>query len=83
MTDVGVAGAGSVMSWEQRTQSVVVTGDVRIIRIWDAESELNVQDIPTGAVCCVTIISTDISGTVMFQSDVLSTIFLSRFYSVS
>lgn len=83
MTDVGVAGAGSVMSWEQRTQSVVVTGDVRIIRIWDAESELKVQDIPTGADCCVTSISTDISGTVMFQSDVLSTIFLSRFYSVS
>ncbi|PSN48417.1 Regulatory-associated protein of mTOR [Blattella germanica] len=55
------AGAGLVMSWEQRSQNVVVTGDVRIIRIWDAESELKVQDIPTGADCCVTSISTDLA----------------------
>jgi regulator-associated protein of mTOR len=82
MTDVDVAGAGSVMSWEQRRQNVVVTGDVRIIRIWDAESELKVQDIPTGADCCVTSISTDISGTVMFQNTVLSKIFVPEFYSV-
>lgn len=82
MTDVDIAGAGLVMSWEQRTQNVVVTGDVRIIRMWDAESELKVQDIPTGADCCVTSISTDISGTVMFQSTVLSKIFVPEFYSV-
>ncbi|GFG29093.1 hypothetical protein Cfor_00263 [Coptotermes formosanus] len=55
------AGAGLVMSWEQRTQNLIVTGDVRIIRLWDAESELKVQDIPTGADCCVSSISTDIS----------------------
>lgn len=72
MTDVDVAGAGSVMSWEQRAQNVIVTGDVRIIRIWDAESELKVQDIPTGADCCVTSISTDVSGILIFQSTVLS-----------
>jgi regulator-associated protein of mTOR len=82
VTDVDIAGAGLVMSWEQRTQNVVVTGDVRIIRMWDAESELKVQDIPTGADCCVTSISTDISGTVMFQSTVLSKIFVPEFYSV-
>ncbi|XP_069683368.1 regulatory-associated protein of mTOR [Periplaneta americana] len=59
------AGAGLVMSWEQRTQNVVVSGDVRIIRIWDAESELKVQDIPTGADCCVTSICTDMSESCM------------------
>lgn len=82
MTDVDIAGAGLVMSWEQRAQNVVVTGDVRIIRMWDAESELKVQDIPTGADCCVTSISTDISGTVMFQSTVQSKIFVPEFYSI-
>jgi WD40 repeat protein len=83
MTDVDVAGAGSVMSWEQRAQNVVVTGDVRIIRIWDAESELKVQDIPTGADCCVTSISTDISGTLFFfPSTVMSKILVLEFYYI-
>ncbi|KAJ9585619.1 hypothetical protein L9F63_002589, partial [Diploptera punctata] len=54
-------GAGLVMSWEQKSQNVIVAGDVRIIRIWDAESELKVQDIPTGADCCVTSLSSDVS----------------------
>jgi regulator-associated protein of mTOR len=82
MTVVDVAGAGLVMSWEQRTQNLVVTGDVRIIRLWDAESELKVQDIPTGADCCVSSISTDISGTVLFQITLLSVIVCSGFYSL-
>ena len=77
-----LAGAGLVMSWEQRTQNLIVTGDVRIIRLWDAESELKVQDIPTGADCCVSSISTDISGTVIFQIAVLSIIFFSGIYAI-
>ena len=52
------------MSWEQKSQNVIVTGDVRVIRLWDAESELKVQDIPTGADCCVTSLSTDVSGNI-------------------
>jgi hypothetical protein len=72
MTCFDIAGAGAVVLWEQRTQNVVVTGDVRVIRIWDAESELKVQDIPTGADCCVTSISTDISGTVTCQRTLLN-----------
>ena len=59
-----LAGAGVIMSWEQKSQNVIVTGDVRIIRIWDAESELKVQDIPTGADCCVTSLSSDVSGNI-------------------
>ena len=58
------AGAGVVVSWEQKSQNVIVTGDVRVIRLWDAESELKVQDIPTGADCCVTSLSTDVSGNI-------------------
>lgn len=56
------AGAGLLMCWEQKAQQLVVTGDARIIRIWDAESELKVTDIPTGADNCVTSISSDISA---------------------
>ncbi|XP_067006454.1 regulatory-associated protein of mTOR isoform X2 [Anabrus simplex] len=56
------AGAGLLMSWEQRVQQLVVAGDAKIIRIWDAESELKSQDLPTGTECCVTCLSTDLSG---------------------
>nr|CAD7399474.1 unnamed protein product [Timema poppensis] len=50
-----------VFSWVQRSQRLVVTGDVRVIRLWDADTELKIQDIPTGADCCVTSIATDLS----------------------
>ncbi|XP_046991838.1 regulatory-associated protein of mTOR isoform X1 [Schistocerca americana] len=53
------SGAGLVTHWEQKSQQLVVTGDARVIRLWDAESELKVQDIPTGADCCITSISSD------------------------
>lgn len=36
-----------------------MTGDVRIVRLWDAETELKKQDIPTGADCCATCIDVD------------------------
>ncbi|XP_011498096.1 PREDICTED: regulatory-associated protein of mTOR isoform X1 [Ceratosolen solmsi marchali] len=56
----GSAGtAGLVTSWEQRSLTLAVTGDVKSVRLWDAETELKVQDIPTGADCCVTSLDTD------------------------
>ena len=57
--------AGLVTSWEQRTLTLAVTGDVRIVRIWDAESELKKVDFPTGADCCVTSLDTDGTGSMM------------------
>nr|CAD7574949.1 unnamed protein product [Timema californicum] len=62
VTKSPTAGAGMVFSWVQRSQRLVVTGDVRVIRLWDADTELKIQDIPTGADCCVTSIATDLSG---------------------
>ncbi|CAJ0967179.1 unnamed protein product [Ranitomeya imitator] len=50
-------GAGMVVDWEQETGLLVASGDVRIIRIWDTDQEMKVQDIPTGADSCVTSLS--------------------------
>ncbi|XP_025072694.1 regulatory-associated protein of mTOR, partial [Alligator sinensis] len=44
---------------EQETGLLMTSGDVRIIRIWDTDREMKVQDIPTGADSCVTSLSCD------------------------
>ncbi|KAK9301643.1 hypothetical protein QLX08_006065 [Tetragonisca angustula] len=57
--------AGLVTKWEQKSLTLAVTGDVRIVRLWDAETELKKQDIPTGADCCATCIDVDGVGAMM------------------
>uniref|UniRef100_A0A3Q2NT53 Regulatory-associated protein of mTOR n=1 Tax=Fundulus heteroclitus TaxID=8078 RepID=A0A3Q2NT53_FUNHE len=52
-------GAGMVVDWEQETGLLMTSGDVRVIRIWDTDREMKVQDIPTGADSCVTSLSSD------------------------
>ncbi|XP_077184334.1 regulatory-associated protein of mTOR isoform X3 [Paroedura picta] len=52
-------GAGMVVDWEQESGLLMTSGDVRIIRIWDTDREMKVQDIPTGADSCVTSLSCD------------------------
>ncbi|KAJ8681855.1 hypothetical protein QAD02_017647 [Eretmocerus hayati] len=59
------ATSGLVTSWEQRSLTLAVSGDVRSIRLWNAETELKAQDIPTGADCCVTCIDTDNTGNML------------------
>lgn len=51
-----------VTKWEQKSLTLAVTGDVRIVRLWDAETELKKQDIPTGADCCTTCLDVDGTG---------------------
>jgi len=36
-------GSGLVIDWDQASSLMYTSGDVRIIRIWDAETELRVQ----------------------------------------
>ncbi|XP_052780147.1 regulatory-associated protein of mTOR-like isoform X2 [Mya arenaria] len=55
-------GSGLVTNWEQHTGSLLASGDVRFIRVWDTHKELKVQDIPTGADSCVTCLASDMSG---------------------
>ncbi|MBN3307550.1 RPTOR protein, partial [Amia calva] len=52
-------GAGMVVDWEQETGLLMTSGDVRVIRVWDTDREMKVQDIPTGADSCVTSLSCD------------------------
>ncbi|KAK0077123.1 hypothetical protein PV325_004412 [Microctonus aethiopoides] len=60
-----IASAGLVTSWEQQSLTLAVTGDVRIVRLWDAETELKKQDLPTGADCCATCLDTDGTGSMI------------------
>ncbi|XP_076243064.1 regulatory associated protein of MTOR complex 1 isoform X2 [Calliopsis andreniformis] len=64
-TKTTTATAGLVTKWEQKSLTLAVTGDVRIVRLWDAETELKKQDIPTGADCCATCIDVDGAGAMM------------------
>lgn len=34
--------------WQQRSQHVIVAGDAKYLRCWDADAELRICDIPTG-----------------------------------
>lgn len=42
-------GFGLRAVWQQRSQNVIVAGDVKYVRCWDAEAEMRICDIPTGA----------------------------------
>ena len=51
------------MCWDQRREEMVVGGgEPRFLRVWDAEKELKLQDIPTGADAPITTISIDPAG---------------------
>ncbi|KAK5640922.1 hypothetical protein RI129_009469 [Pyrocoelia pectoralis] len=54
--------AGVLVNWEQWTQTVITSGDTRVIRLWDAERELRAFDIPTGADCSVTCLDSTYSS---------------------
>lgn len=36
-------GSGLVMDWDQSTETVYASGDVRVIRLWNTKQELKVQ----------------------------------------
>lgn len=40
---------GLQTAWHQSTQTIIVGGESKIIRLWDAERELKIQDIITGS----------------------------------
>ncbi|XP_070581195.1 regulatory-associated protein of mTOR-like isoform X2 [Ptychodera flava] len=55
-------GSGLVVDWEQESGMLLASGDVRIIRVWDTQREVRLQDIPTGADSCVTSLACDSVG---------------------
>ncbi|TPX34292.1 hypothetical protein SmJEL517_g02937 [Synchytrium microbalum] len=61
LTDLlpSMRGSGLVTDWQQSTGSLLVSGDVRQIRIWDVEREACVQDLPTKSSACITSLTSD------------------------
>lgn len=58
-TIVFFSGARGISTcWQQRSQTIVVGGDSKSIRLWDAESEMKKCDIPTGLNSCVSTLTT-------------------------
>jgi len=53
------AGAGMVLDWQQKSELVIASGNVDVIKVWDVNKELSVQDIPTNCTYCVTCLIFD------------------------
>jgi regulator-associated protein of mTOR len=60
--------SGVVTSWEQRTGHLLVAGDSKFVRIWDAGIESLLLDFPTQAGSPVTAIASDQIGGDMFAA---------------
>ncbi|XP_061517571.1 regulatory-associated protein of mTOR [Anopheles gambiae] len=43
------AHGGLVLAWHQRTQTIMAAGEAKYIRLWDAEREMRICDIPSGS----------------------------------
>lgn len=56
--------SGTLLSWEQYTQTAIAAGDARVIRFWDVEKELYASDIMTGTDGPVTCIDSAFSGVI-------------------
>jgi len=52
-------GSGLITEWQQSHGILLVSGDVRVIRVWDAAKELCTQDIPTVSDSCVTSLTSN------------------------
>lgn len=53
---------GMVLTWQQMDQKIVVGGDSKYLRIWDAEKELKFGDIPLNADCAVKTLTSSPDG---------------------
>ncbi|ODQ67706.1 hypothetical protein NADFUDRAFT_19895 [Nadsonia fulvescens var. elongata DSM 6958] len=51
--------SGLVAEWQQSRGALLVGGDVKIFKIWDAQYELCIADIPARSPCSVTSITSD------------------------
>ncbi|KAG0302962.1 hypothetical protein BGZ98_007096 [Dissophora globulifera] len=56
---------GTITDWQQGRGALLVGGDARVIRVWDAARELCISDIPTRSGAPVTSITSDqVSGNI-------------------
>ncbi|XP_065210456.1 regulatory-associated protein of mTOR isoform X2 [Planococcus citri] len=54
--------SGLRMAWDQRSQTLLAGGDARVVRVWDAESELKLTDVSIGTEAWVNSLSVDSDG---------------------
>ena len=59
---------GLLLCWEQLTQTIVTAGDAKVLRFWDAEHEMHVFDLPTGADFSVTAVDSTYSNVIQEHS---------------
>ncbi|XP_077490402.1 regulatory associated protein of MTOR complex 1 isoform X1 [Amblyomma americanum] len=58
-------GSGMVLDWDQETTTLITSGDVKVIRVWDTNQEKKVLDMPTGADYPITSLSIDHEGSLL------------------
>lgn len=51
--------SGLVADWQQGCGHLLVGGDVKVIRVFDAERELSINDIPARSGSCITSLTSD------------------------
>ncbi|KAF3915731.1 hypothetical protein AA313_de0206634 [Arthrobotrys entomopaga] len=51
--------SGLVAEWQQGRGSLLVGGDMKVIRVWDAPREVCLQDIPARSGSCITSLTSD------------------------
>ena len=51
--------AGLVFDWQQGQGKALVAGDVKVIKVWNAATELCVGDIPARSSSCITSLTSD------------------------
>ncbi|KAI9689012.1 MAG: hypothetical protein M1822_000749 [Bathelium mastoideum] len=51
--------AGLVFDWQQGRGTILVAGDVKVIRLWNAGTEICTHDIPARSGSCVTALTVD------------------------
>ncbi|KAL3211196.1 hypothetical protein MRX96_000875 [Rhipicephalus microplus] len=58
-------GSGMVLDWDQETTTLITSGDVKVIRVWDTNQEKKVLDMPTGVDYPITSLSIDHEGSLL------------------
>ena len=51
--------AGTVFDWQQGQGKLLVAGDVKVIRVWNAATEICTSDIPARSGSCITSLTSD------------------------
>ncbi|RKP10243.1 raptor N-terminal caspase like domain-containing protein [Thamnocephalis sphaerospora] len=52
-------GSGLITDWQQSHGTLLISGDSRIVRVWDAAREVCAEEIPTHSDSCITSLTSD------------------------